>query len=346
MPKNPDRILYKIVPLLIALLCAPFLGAMPGVAASALHFSFDRPIDGSAAPFILASSKGLFRAEGLTVTTDAATGSQDAIARVASGNSDMALADINALIRYRDTEGSLPIKAVFVVYNKAPYAIIARKSRGIATMSDIDGKTIGVVDGDLAARMWPTIARKNDIKLDKVRTEKISAAVREPMLSAGQVDGVTGFSFLSAINLRDRGVPANDLAVLRFSEFGSEVYGHALIVNPKYAAANPDAVKAFVRATIAGLRLAIKEPVRAADEVVTQMSGGSRELELERLRAVIHDNIVTDEVKRNGLGGIDAARFDIGVGQIADTYEFRKRPSVSDIFDDAFLPPPNARKLN
>ncbi|MDH8107044.1 hypothetical protein QIG23_27040, partial [Klebsiella pneumoniae] len=72
MPKNPDRILYKIVPLLIALLCAPFLGAMPGVAASALHFSFDRPIDGSAAPFILASSKGLFRAEGLNVTTDAA----------------------------------------------------------------------------------------------------------------------------------------------------------------------------------------------------------------------------------------------------------------------------------
>ncbi|HAO40890.1 MAG TPA: nitrate ABC transporter substrate-binding protein, partial [Afipia sp.] len=76
------------------------------------------------------------------------------------------------------------------------------------------------------------------------------------------------------------------------------------------------------------------------------MSGGSRELELERLRAVIHDNIVTDEVKRNGLGDIDAVRFDIGVGQIADTYGFRKRPSVSDIFDDSFLPPPNARKLN
>lgn len=346
MPKNPDRILRKLLLPLIALLCALFLGATPGMAASALHFSFDRPIDGSAAPFILASGKGLFRAEGLTVTTDTATGSLDAIARVASGNSDMALADINALIRYRDKEGSLPIKAVFVLYNKAPYAIIARKSRGIATMSDIEGKTIGVVDGDLAARLWPTIARRNHIKLDKIRTERISAAVREPMLSAGQVDAVTGFSFLSAINLRDRGVPVNDLAVLRFSEFGSEVYGHALIVNPKFAAANPDAVKAFMRATIAGIRLAIKDPARAADEVVAQMSGGFRDLELERLRAVIHDNIVTDEVRRNGLGGIDGNRFDIGVGQIADTYEFRKRPSASDIFDDAFLPPVSARKIN
>lgn len=350
MPKSPDRFLRKILLPLIALLCASWLGmtlgATPGVAASALHFSFDRPIDGSAAPFVLASGKGLFRAEGLTVTTDAATGSLDAIARVASGNSDMALADINALIRYRDTEGSLPIKAVFVYYNKAPYAIIARKSRGIATVSDIEGKTIGVVEGDLAARLWPTIARKNNLRLDKIKTERISAAVREPMLSAGQVDAVTGFSFLSAINLRDRGVPANDLAVLRFSDFGSEVYGHALIVNPKFAAANPDAVKAFVRATVAGIRLAIKDPARAADDVIVQMSGGSRDLELERLRAIVQDNIVTDEVKRNGLGGIEGNRFDAGVGQIADTYEFRKRPSASDIFDDSFLPPPNARKVN
>ncbi|MES6380839.1 four-carbon acid sugar kinase family protein, partial [Cutibacterium acnes] len=46
-----------------------------------------------------------------------------------------------------------------------------------------------------------------------MKQSTISAAVREPMLSAGQVDAVTGFSYLSAINLRDRGVPADDLAL-------------------------------------------------------------------------------------------------------------------------------------
>lgn len=345
MFKSPDRILRKTL-LSLTLLGAVCLGATPSGAASALHFTLDRAVDGTAAPFVLAASKGLYRAEDLAVTTDSAMTSPDAIARVASGSSDMALADINALIRYRDKEGSLPIKAVFVLYNKAPYAIIARKSRGIATLSDIEGKTLGIADGDLAARLWPAVARKNGIKLDKIRTEKISAAVREPMLSAGQVDAVTGFSFLSAVNLRDRGIPASDLAVLRFSEFGDEVYGHALIVNPKFAAAKPDAVKAFVRATVAGIHLAIKDPARATDDVVAQMSGASRDLELERLRAVLRDNIITEEVKRNGLGGIEASRFDAGIGQIADTYEFRKRPSVGDIFDDAFLPPLSARKIN
>lgn len=327
-------------------LAAACFHTTPGAAAPALHFSLDRPIDGTSAPFVLASSRGLFRAEGLTVTVSAAANSSDAIARVASGSADMALADINALIRYRDGERAAPVKAVFVLYNKAPYAIIARRSRGISSMSDIEGKTIGIADGDLAARLWPAVARHNGIRLGKVRTEKISAAVREPMLSAGQVDAVTGFSFLSAVNLRDRGIPASDLAVLRFSEFGGEVYGHALIVNPKFADDNPDAVKAFVRATVAGIRLAIRDPAQAIDDVLAQMSGGLRDIELERLRASIANNIVTDEVRRNGLGGIEDNRFVAGVSQIAEDYEFHKRPLPSDIFDGSFLPPLKSRMLD
>jgi len=345
MPATARPLLRTILlPLtMLAWVCA---GLTHGMAATAVHFALDRPIDGAAAPFVVASARGLFRAEDLNVTIGQANGSVDAIARVASGNSDMALADINALIRYRDKEGAAPVKAVFVLYNKAPYAIVARKSRGIATMADIEGKTLGVVDGDLAARLWPAMARRNNIRLGKVKAEKISPAVREPMLSAGQLDAVTGFSFLSAVNLRDRGVPATDLVVLRFPDFGSEVYGHALIVNPKFADANPEAVKAFIRATIAGVRLTIKDPARAIDDVLTQMSGGLRDLELARLRAVLGDNIVTDEVKQSGVGGIDDNRFAAAVSQIAEDHGFRKRPLPADIFDEAFLPPPNARKVN
>lgn len=315
-------------------------------AATAMRFSLDRAIDGAAAPFVVASVKDLFRAEDLAVTLDSANGSEDAIARVASGASDMALADINALIRYRDKENAPPIKAVFVLYNRAPYAMVARKSRGIKTMTDLEGKTIGLVDGDLAVRLWPAIAHRNNIDLSKVKAEKINAAVREPMLSAGQVDAITGFSFLSAINLRDRGVPANDLTVLRFADFGCLVYGHALIVNPAFLSKNPDAVKAFVRATIAGVRMTINDPQQAIDLVMTQMNNGSRDTELERLQASIHDNIVTNDVKQNGLGGVDAHRFEAAMDQIAEGYDFRKRPSLDDIFDEHFLPSADDRKIN
>lgn len=327
------------------------LGAPDGRAAGenhqpvAIQLTLDRPINASAAPFVLAAADGLFAAEGVAVTTDIADGSPDAIARVAAGTSEFALVDLNALIRLRD-KGAPPVKAVFVLFNKSPYAIIARKSRGIHALADIEGKTLGVAEGDLSIRLWPALARQNGIKVASVKQNSFSAAVREPMLSAGQVDAVTGFSYMSGINLRDRGVPADDLAVLRFSDYGCEAYGFAVIVNPGFAAKRPEAVQAFLRAVIAGTHLSIKDPGHAADEVVSRMEDGSRELELERLRSVIEDNILTDDVKRNGIGGVDFARLDRSIEQIAKAFKFLKRPSAADIFDDSFLPPLNGRLIN
>jgi NitT/TauT family transport system substrate-binding protein len=312
----------------------------------AIQFTLDRPLDASAAPFVLASTRGLFRAEGLAVGTNIANGSPDAIARVASGSSDLALVDLNVLIRFRDRTDAAPIKAVFVLFSRAPYAVIARKSRGIRALSDIEGKTLGVADGDFSVWFWPALAHQNGIKLASVKLNRISPAVREPMLSAGQVDAVTGFSYLAGVNLRDRGIPADDLAVLRFADYGCEAYGFALIVNPAFAAAKPEAVKAFLRAVIAGTRLTIKDPARAVDDVLALMEGGSRDLELARLRAVIGDNILTEEVKRIGIGGIDPSRFARSVEQLAEDVKFRAKPAATDIFDDSFLPASNARLIN
>ena len=314
----------------------------------AIQFSLDRPIDAAAAPFVMAAAGGLFGAEALAVTTNIASGSQDAIARVAAGTSDFALVDINALMRFRDKDkqGGPKIKAVFVLFNKAPYSIIARRSRGVRALTDIEGKTLGVAEGDLSIRLWPAVANLNGIKLKSVKQSSISAAVREPMLSAGQIDAVTGFSYLSAINLRDRGVPADDLAVLKFADYGCEAYGFAVIANPALAAVKPEAVKGFVRAVIGGLNLTIKDPAGAATEVARRMDGGSKDLELERLQSILRDNILTSEVKRNGIGTIDPARFERSIDQVAEDFKFQKRPQASDIFDEQFLPPLNGRLIN
>ncbi len=326
------------------------LGSEMGRAAETGHplavgLSFDRPIDAGAAPLIVAMTDGLFSGERLNVTPNIVAGSPEAIASVASGASEFALVDLNALIRFH-SQGSAPVKAVFVLFNKAPYAIIARKSRGIHVLSDIEGKTLGIAASDLSAGLWPALAHQNEIRLDQVKQSAISAAVREPMLSAGQVDAVTGFSYLSAVNLRDRGVPADDLAVLRFADYGCDAYGFAVIVNPAFAAKQPDAVKGFVRALIAGIGLTLRDEGHAVDQVLTQMEQGSRELELERLHAVVRDNIMTDEVNRNGLGGIDPARLERSIDQVGEGFKFAKRPHAADIFDDGFLPPRADRLIN
>jgi NitT/TauT family transport system substrate-binding protein len=311
-----------------------------------VQLTFDRPLESSMAPFISAASRGLFAAEGLSVRSDFVAGSPEAIARVASAASELALVDINELIRFRSKIDTAPIKAVFVLFNQSPYAFVARKSRGIRALSDIEGKTVGVAEGDLSIRLWPALARQNGLKTSNVKMYRMSTAVREPILSAGQVDAVAGFSYLSAVNLRDRGVPASDLAVLRYNDYGCEAYGFAVIVNPAFAAAKPEAVRGFVRAVIAGTHFAIRRPEAAVDDVIARMDGGLRDLELERLKIVISDNILTGEVRRNGLGGIDATRLERSIDQVGADFKFHKRPTAADIFDDSFLPPLGGRLIN
>ena len=311
-----------------------------------IHFSFDRPLDASMAPFFLAAKDGRFSSEHLNVSFSSATGSPEALARVAKGDSELALVDINELIRFRGKDDAAPVKAVFVLFNRAPYAIVARRSRGIHVLPDLDGKTVGVTDGDLSMRLWPALAHQNGIKASRVKFHKLSPAVREPILSAGQVDAVAGFSYLSAVNLRDRGVPGADLVVLRYADYGCEAYGFAVVANPAFAAAKPDAVKGFVRALIAGIGATAREPARAADEAASRIDGGDRDLELERLRTVLVDNVLPDEVKRNGLGGIEPLRLERSIDQIAQDFKFHKRPTAGDLFDDRFLPPVAGRLIN
>lgn len=346
MRVRPASQRYSLLSAALSLLV--LVGAVSGAAeaASGVRFTLDRRVDGATVAFALAASRGLYRAENLDVATTAVNGSTEAIARLAKGESDIALADFNELIRYRDGGNGTPLKAVFMLHNENGYAIIARRSRGVDSVTDLQGKALGVAEGDLAIRMWPAVAKRIGFDATKIKLEKIGAAVREPMLSAGQVDAVSGMSYASAINLRDRGVPLSDLVVIRFADFGDRSYGQALVVNPAFAAANPEAVSGFIRAVINGIRLAIKDPARATDDVLTQMDGASRELEFERIRTVLRDNIATPEARRDGLGSITRERFDLSVEQIAADFKFRNRPAQQDIFDDAFLPPAGSRKID
>ncbi|ETR77350.1 nitrate ABC transporter substrate-binding protein [Afipia sp. P52-10] len=327
---------------ILALLAAPAAAQT----ATPVRFCLDRRIDGAAAPFVLAADRGLYRSEGIEVTTTIATGSQDTIARLAKGAADLAVVDFNELIRYRDKPDTAALKAVFIFHNENGYAIVARRSRGVENLTDLAGKTLGAADGDLGIHLWPMLAKQNKVDIAKVKIEKIGAAVREPMLSAGQIDAVSGLSYASALNLRDRGIPGSDLVVLRFADFGDRSYGQAIVVNPDFAATKPEAVGAFLRALTLGIRLAVKEPARAIDDVMNQMDSSSRELERERLRVVLHDNIMTPDVQRDGLGSVSQERFDTAVAWIGADYKFRKLPVLAELFDGAFLPSHGSRKIN
>ncbi|HWZ11476.1 MAG TPA: ABC transporter substrate-binding protein, partial [Xanthobacteraceae bacterium] len=254
--------------LLLAALAWPVFWPSSAEAETAIRFTLDRKIDGPAAPFFLAIEKGYFQAEGLNVTIDAADGSLESMNRLATGGYDMGVADINGLIKLRDANPDTPVKAVFVIFDKPPSAIIARKSRGIATPKDLEGKKLAAPAADVISAQWPIFAKVTGIDTARVKMENVGLPVREPMLAAGEVDAIIGCSFGSYVDLKERGVPPGDLAVLAMADYGVELYGDAIMVSTGFAAEKPEAVRGFLRAYLKALKDTVRDPVRAVEAVL------------------------------------------------------------------------------
>lgn len=309
-----------------------------------IRVSLDTKLDAPAAPFLVTVDKGHFKSEGLVVTVDPAAGPQESISRVASGAYDMGVADLSALIRYRDQQPNGP-KAVFVVFNRAPFAVVARKSRGIAAPKDIEGKKVAVPAPDGALTALKIFARANGIDLSKVTIENVGLPVREPMLAAGQVDAITGPAFSSYVDLKSRGVPVDDIVVLLMADYGVDLYGNAIIVNPKFAADRPEAVRAFLRAFVKGLRDTVNDQAYAV-EAILKRSDINKDVETERLRLAIRENILTDEVRARGFGDVDVARLRNAIDQLGIAHEFKTKPKPADVFTPEFLPSAAERAID
>jgi NitT/TauT family transport system substrate-binding protein len=339
------NVLAVIRPSLAGFLLAASALAGPAAAQTAIKFSLDFKFEGPSAPFVVAIDKGYFKAEGLDVTIDSAGGSLEPINRVASGTYDMGFGDINSLIKFRDANPGTPLRAVFMVYNKPAFSIVGRKSRGVSSPKDLEGKKLGAPPPDGAYAQWPIFTQANGIDASKVTIVNVGFPVREPMLASGEVDAITGFSFSSYINLKDRGVPASDITVLLMADYGVNLYGNTILVNPKFAAEKPEAVKGFIRALVKGLQETVKNPATAVDSVLKRNDVAKKEVELERLQIALKENILTAEVKKNGYGAVEMERLDKSIDQIALTYQFKNaKPKGSDVFDTSFLPDAAARK--
>jgi len=328
------------------LLAAAFAWPLPIAAETAIHLRLDRKIDGPAAPFFVAIDRGYFKAEGLDVTVDAAGADpQDAIKLLTTARYDLAVSDINPLIELRD-QAATAIKAVFVVFDKPPAAIIARKSRGIAAPSDLAGKMLAAPSSEPASALWPIFAKLNNIDTGQVRVESVGLPVRDPMLASGEVDAITGCAFTSYIDLKERGVPRDDLIVWLMADYGVELYGDVIMASENFAAEKPEALRGFLRAYVKALKETVRDPGSAIETVLRRSDGAKRETELERLRMAIAENIVTPALRTGGFGAVDPARFATALDQLSLTYRFKSKDKASESFDPSFLPPAAERSIS
>jgi len=323
------------------------LSALLASSASAkdIRISLDWAWQGGQAPFALAEQAGLFKAEGLEAVIDRGNGSADTVTRVASGAYDVGFGDLGPMVKLAAEQPDKALLAVLMLYDRSPLCAIALTKSGIKAPKDLEGKTIASPETDAGRVLFPGFAKATGIDPAKVKWQTVAPQLRETMLFKGDADAITGFITSGVFNLTGLGTPIEDIVVMRYADYGIDIYGSGIYVRPSFAASNPDAVKGVVRAVIKAHQAAMKDPAAAIAALKKRDALIDAALELQRLGMINDQLITTDATRAKGIGTVDPARLARMITTIADAYAIKTPPAPDLIYTDRFLPPQADRLL-
>jgi NitT/TauT family transport system substrate-binding protein len=209
------------------------------------------------AGFYAAEQKGLYRKAGLHVEVRPGGIDFPAIQMVASGSEDFGVTGADQILLARDK--GVPVVAVATIYRQTPFVLFALKKSGISSMKDIAGKTVGVKLGGNEEITYRAMVKSAGLIGPKPREIPVKFDI-SPFL-AGKVDVWPGYVINEVIAAQEKGADVN---IIRPSDYNINFYADTIFTRESVIERNPELVKRFVRATMAGWQYAVDHPEEAA----------------------------------------------------------------------------------
>jgi NitT/TauT family transport system substrate-binding protein len=219
---------------------------------------------GEHAPLYLGLARGIYAEEGIDLEIQEGRGSGTTIQAVAAGSATFGYADLGTMIKAAAKE--TPVKAVGVLIQTSPMAVMGLAEKNIREPKDIIGKTVALTPGDAVGQIFLAFLKAAGIKEDQFKSVTGDAATKRNAVIMGRADLLTGHVNDQSITIED--ATGKKVHSIKFADYGVNPVNNGIIARKDLLTSKPDLIKRFMRAATRTIEAAEKEPAQALDALL------------------------------------------------------------------------------
>lgn len=211
----------------------------------------------------MARKMGFYEDYGINLNLQDALSDKGALDSLIVGKGDVIHMDLlTALNINRD---STVVVNICQVSQKSSLLLVGRKSRGIRSLQDFQGKKLGIW------RSGPNLVTRTYLDDHDIKMEIIPIDWSINLFTANVVDVINVMQYNEYHQLLQAGIPEEDLFVLPLDTAGYDIPDEGFYVTPGFYQANPKLCQDFAEATMDGWTYAITHQEETIEEVLRIM---------------------------------------------------------------------------
>lgn len=307
--------------------------ALPVAAAEKITLTMNWRADSAHLGFAMAQKNGLYAAEGLEVTLQEGRGSGVAAQLVATGQSDLGLADAGAVLNAA-AKGA-PIKIISTIWKAGQFGINFLDSSGIKTPKDLAGRKIAVAPGAAVVPLVPLFLKANGVPESAVTIVSAAQAASLGLLTSRAVDAVAETPENIVVPLAAQGLKASNIY---FYDNGVPLISLSLVARDDKLAARPEVYRKFVAATAKGWEAAIRNPAASVDALKALFPDMEKSKDDLMKGSVYSFASVCPAGKGDTIGATSPQVWDKTYEVMTTALDFPKANPITHYYTNAFVP--------
>ena len=215
------------------------------------------------AGYYVALEKGIYAQHGIDLTILKGGPGQSPVQALQNGTADFAILWLTTALQHRAAGMELVNLAQYV--QRSSMMLIAKKSSGIRTLADMNGKKVGLWGGDLSIPPRILFAQQG------IKVHEVAQSQTVNLFLRGGIDVTSAMWYNEYHTILNSGVDQEELNVVFLQEQGMNFPEDGMYAMEKTVHNDPALTAAFVEASLAGWRYAFAHPKEALDIVIRYM---------------------------------------------------------------------------